>query len=452
MPVIVEPPVIAGLAVAVLGRTMVPLGLNVLKRIYSNGGNGDYVINPLRELAEGSAGAALAAPYFAAYGAELVNDLVRDGKHVQLLIGLNAATSPSALGDLPHESPELAVRYLTRRFHAKVFLFDDAAAVGSSNLTSGGLLSNREAVVCLDRPEDSEAVDEIRALFTELWDAGSVLTPEVVKSFAEVHRTLATSSDELDERVEEAVGKAEPPNVDVDSRRRPKQRLFLEDLRREVYEQYLPAFTEVADVLDAHGLRRVELGHLGLAHETNRFLNYVRLTHAGGEAWQSAPLRSPDERRRMVVRLGHDWVDASDNKVPADYADRLKQADRVFGQRAALRSSTKVELTEGLMSLHAFTEQSRFVKGGSDQLPLAFWAHNDNDVERVKSELSNLLYGPGDFIKRLHDLLYGGGLGLFARFCALELYGTINPDQFPPMNGRMAKALRYLGFDVKGGA
>jgi hypothetical protein len=35
-------------------------------------------------------------------------------------------------------------------------------------------------------------------------------------------------------------------------------------------------------------------------------------------------------------------------------------------------------------------------------------------------------------------------------FCALELYGTIKPQDCPPMNGRMAKALRYLGFDVRG--
>ena len=92
------------------------------------------------------------------------------------------------------------------------------------------------------------------------------------------------------------------------------------------------------------------------------------------------------------------------------------------------------------------------MKGGWDELPPAFWARNDNDAERVKSRLSNLLYGPGDFIERLHDLLYarGGELGLFGRFCALELYGTIKPDEFPPMNGRMAKALRFLGFDVKG--
>jgi hypothetical protein len=41
-------------------------------------------------------------------------------------------------------------------------------------------------------------------------------------------------------------------------------------------------------------------------------------------------------------------------------------------------------------------------------------------------------------------------LGRFGRFCALELDGTVKPEECPPINGRMAKALRYLGFDVKG--
>ncbi len=62
-----------------------------------------------------------------------------------------------------------------------------------------------------------------------------------------------------------------------------------------------------------------------------------------------------------------------------------------------------------------------------------------------KETLTYLLYGPGDFIQRLHDILYDSGkkLGYFGRFCALELYGTIKPAECPPMNGRMAKALRY---------
>jgi hypothetical protein len=104
------------------------------------------------------------------------------------------------------------------------------------------------------------------------------------------------------------------------------------------------------------------------------------------------------------------------------------------------------------MSLHAFLEQLRFVKGGQSKRHETFWAANDRDVDRVKGTLTHLVPGAGDFIARLHDVLYDPRkkLTYFGRFCALELYGTIKPAECPPMNGRMAKALRYLGFDVPG--
>ena len=104
------------------------------------------------------------------------------------------------------------------------------------------------------------------------------------------------------------------------------------------------------------------------------------------------------------------------------------------------------------MSLHAFTEQSRFVKGGLKNLPTEFWKANNDDVAHIKATLAYLLHRPGDFIQRFHDVLYDRNMkiGRFGYFCALELYGTVKPNECPPMNGRMAKALRFLGFDVKG--
>jgi phosphatidylserine/phosphatidylglycerophosphate/cardiolipin synthase-like enzyme len=68
------------------------------------------------------------------------------------------------------------VRYFTRRFHAKIYVFDEAALVGSSNLTDGGLKADREATMCLDQPDDLDAIEEIRALFVELWESAHVLT------------------------------------------------------------------------------------------------------------------------------------------------------------------------------------------------------------------------------------------------------------------------------------
>ncbi len=421
-----------------------------MTRIFSNGPRKDYVINPFNRLVAASSRLHLAAPYFT--HADPILEAVKSGKSVQLLVGLNAATSPDDLRKV-HEVPNLAVRYLTSRFHAKIYIFNDTALLGSSNLTDGGLFSNREAVICLDQADDRETIEEIRALFLELWEAGQVLTREKLDKFASVCKAMRRQGPDPDSEIEKAVGKAEPPNINVASHEESRERIFMEGLRQEVYEQYRPAFNEVTAILEEHEFRRPELASLGAANETNRFLNWVRLTYViGDEAWQTAPLRSPKDRRAGIIRFGNEWTETDNNKVPEDYAAWIGNVRRVFGTPDSLQAASREHITQGLMSLHAFIEQLRFVKGGEKNLPPEFWKRNNNDTEHVEATLSYFLHGPGDFIQRLHDILYEPSmkLGLFGRFCALELYGTIKPEECPPMTGRMAKALRYLGFDVKG--
>lgn len=420
-----------------------------MNRVFSNGGPGDFVINPFDDLIRRSSHLYFAAPYFT--HPDSIIAAAKGGKTVQLLVGLNSATSPDALSEILGVS-SISVRYLTHRFHAKIYIFDNCVLLGSSNLTDGGLRLNREAVICLDRPEDTDAVEEVRALFLELWDAGQVVTREKLDSFSRTYRSLRQQVVNADAEIERAVGTAEPPNVHERSRQRSPERIFLEGLRREVYEQYRPAFTEVATILSEHGLQRDDLADLGVAHETNRFLNFVRLTHVvGDDAWRNAPLRDEQERRDQILQFGQEWVNTSDTKIAEDYVDWLMIVNRVFGSLATLEGATKEEVTSGLESLHAFSEQLRFVMGGKMNLAAEFWKQNNENLTQVKSTLLHLLYGSGDFIQRLHDIIYNPRmkLRLFGRFCALELYGTIHPEECPPMNGRIAKALRFVGFDVK---
>lgn len=420
-------------------------------RIYSNNPaiGYDYVINPFKTLSASSSRLHLATPYFTY--ADPVLAAARRGKRVQLLVGLNSATSPEALRDL-HGDTGVEIRYFTDRFHAKIYLFDDSAMLGSSNLTDGGFWSNREAVIVLDQPEDADAVEEVRVLFAGLWDAGHVLTDEKLKVFAEARRSSLRATPDPDREIEKAVGRAEPHNVNVASRKRSREQVFLETLRRRV-QKYRSAFNEVTAILGKHGFRRADLVDVGAANETNRFLNYVRKVHViGDEAWQAAPILAADGRRAAIVRFGREWVGAADSKVPEDYASWLQNVIRVFGSVDSLDAATRDAVTDGLMSLHAFNEQFRFVKGGVKNLPSVFWERNRDDITRVKVTISHLLYGRGDFTERMHDILYDASfkLQLFGQFCALELYGTVKPEEYPPINGRMAKALRYLGYDVQG--
>jgi hypothetical protein len=59
--------------------------------------------------------------------------------------------------------------------------------------------------------------------------------------------------------IEERVGVAAPRNIDVSSWKRTKERLFMDELQRQVVEQYQPAFREVTALLEEHGFRRSEL-------------------------------------------------------------------------------------------------------------------------------------------------------------------------------------------------
>ena len=153
------------------------------------------------------------------------------------------------------------------------------------------------------------------------------------------------------------------------------------------------------------------------------------------------------------LRLGREWTEAADNKVAAVFIEWLRTVQSTFGTSDAISNASQEDLMKGIMSIHAFNDQFRFVKGGEDFLPVVFWKENNNDIVKVQRSLQYLIHGGGEFVERLHDVLYNARwkLSHIGLSCASELYGTIRPTDYPPVNGRIAKALRYLGFNVRGG-
>jgi hypothetical protein len=61
------------------------------------------------------------------------------------------------------------------------------------------------------------------------------------------------------------------------------------------------------------------------------------------------------------------------------------------------------------------------------------------------------LYGKGDIVKRMADLIYDSSYKLneFGQSNVQELVGWINKEELPVINGRTTKVLRYYGFDVR---
>lgn len=417
-----------------------------MTRVYSNGPLRDFVFNPFKAMLQGCSEVYVAAPYVTV--TDDLAEAARRGISVRLLVGLNLSTSPKALAIL-HKNPNCTVRYFTGKFHAKIYISDNGALIGSSNLTDGGLRSNREATMWVDR---SDELDELRSLFNELWESAMVLTEEKLVKFTTACESMKPPLDVLQTRLEDAVGKSEPTNIVVGSGRRTSHGIFVQQLQRLLYEQYRPAFDEVMKLLETNQAHRPELRGIGSAAETNRFLNWVRLTHAPGDEWQLAPILDLEHREARILSLGRDWVQSTDDKIPDGYTEWLQRVRTTFQSKDTIADASKEDLTEALRSVHAFYEQLRFVKGGLANLGNVFWNANDDAVPKAKHTFQLLLHGNGDFLERLHTVLYDPSMKLryFGMFCALELVGTVKPDEFPPVNGRMAKSLRYLGFDVKG--
>ena len=436
-----------------------------MSRVFSNGPNNDYVSSAFSQLLKDATFAHLASPIFAD-AKKLVSDLIlaaKKGKRIRLLVGLNQATSPSALRRI-HEESDISIRYLTRQFHAKVYIFDKAVLLGSANLTLGGLRENREAVVQLDTGDDTQAVDEARSLFAELWESGQVLTRAKLAAFEKTHNefrpirsttpALAQTIEAEFDKVDSEIEKVRPSSFKY--KRRIRERMFLESLRQEIYDRFRPAFREVTEVLKEQDVRRPELTGLGIEIETSRFLNYTLLTHAlridVRQNVKSVNPKSTVARRELIVRYAREWGSASDIMIPANYMVWIQTVKQTFGTRKAIETADQKMIVEGLMSLHAFRAQTRFVGGGSKNVSSQFWRMNNNDLDLVKETLVYLVHGPGEFVQRLHDVLYDKSkkVRFFGKYSALELCGTIRPDECPPINRRMVRALTFLGFHVEG--
>lgn len=414
-----------------------------MSSLFSNGPAKDFVITQYQTLIAGTKSLFVASPFVT-----ITDELAaaaEQGKNVSLLAGLNRATDPKALRAV-FGIPNLGIRYYNHRFHAKIYLFDTCALIGSSNLTDGGMKSNREATALVT---DSEQLEEVRALSQELWSGAPVLTSETLSKFESSVRAIGKLFDP-DAKIEADIGRAEPPNISTRSQRKSSEYIFLEALRRRVYEQFKPAFDEVTSILSGDGLHRPEWNGADKPSETNRFLNWVRLGYGSGDDWQKTPLRSRTERRQVVVGLGSEWAMTGNPRIADNYFSNLQQLRTVFAAPESLQSAPRDELSAALMGIHAFEEQIRFIKGGYSAIASFFWNENQEDVDRVKKSLSYLLFGRGEFSRRLYEILHfpEWKIRSFGESCALELSGTVHPEICPPMNMRSAKGLRYIGFDV----
>ena len=325
-------------------------------KIVSNGSNkNDKVKTPFRQMLAESKRAFLAAPYFT--DETLLIEAAEKGIEIQLLIGLKCPNKLDAIQKV-HEATGIEVKYCND-FHAKIYIFDKAALLGSANLTDSGLSTKREAVIKLDRKVDSAAYHEMRTLFNDLWKGGFELRQEDFDAFmakfdeqSEQCNRWSTSKKEMETALKNARKGSRKPRVDPLIQREA-------NLQR-TYDEYLSAFNEVKGILAAPEYRRKELEEFGPVHETDRFLNYIKeIRKRRKKSLKAAPGPLPkDERREFIIFYADMWRDANDIKVPDIYPGWLKTVEQTFQTPAAIETATQSKMTKGLLSVHSFIQSS----------------------------------------------------------------------------------------------
>jgi len=423
-----------------------------LRDFYANSAKTGFTIDFFSLMAPSAKEALLASPFYSTY--EPIARLSERGCQIKLLVRLCEITTPEALRAALSDE-RVTVRYYTSdRFHAKVYIIDDTALVGSANLTDSGLKANREVSVVLTRDRDP-VFEELPGLFDILWDYADVLTSQIVDRYEKAFRSSTRPAGEVafEEFLADFVPPCAPPTIRVNSDKVTKRRSFLQTFRRKYDDLLIPEFDLVRSAFKRDGRRRPELRDGDLDIEISRFLGWVRIVHAPGDSWATAPLLEGEARRAKITELMNDWFITTDitNGDMINAEREISNIARIrenFRDAEAIRALSYDEIFDTLIGCHAFMELLRFTDDGLTGLRKDFAKRNS--LKSIQNMLVHLVDGADDPLERAYDCIFDEQYRIerFGEACVMELSGWVHPNR-PPINGRTIKALRYLGFRVE---
>jgi PLD-like domain len=430
-----------------------------LSELYANTRATDFTINFFLNTGPRPRSGFLAAPFFTAI--EPIKALTDKECDVRLIVRFSPITTPEALRQA-FENPRVKVRYFTdAKFHTKLYIIDDAALVGSANLTKNGLESNRELSVLLRKNRD-EAFYALEGLFDDLWNDADVLNEDVLRKYEKAFKLRERPHDEgaFEKFIHKFVKPAAPKSIVVGSENKSRERSFIQGFRRKYDELLVPAHDEILAVAQQHGFGRPEYAGQDPQIEMGRFLGWLRLTQGGGNGWRETTLlSSPDERAKRIAQFVQMWQSTKDT-VKGDMYHASNEIENIANIRTYLCDTNELrqlsydDLFRYLTGCHAFLERLRYASKdigedltGLERLRIDFQTRNIR--EAVERTVGYLLSGSGDAIERAYDCVYGSyKLAGFGEACVMELLGWGDPKR-PPFNNRSIRGIRLLGFDVE---
>jgi hypothetical protein len=362
----------------------------------------------------------LACPFFSYETA--IEEIHKQNCKTRLIVRLCSATNPVALGKAM--SGGTKIRFFTsQRFHSKLYVFgDQIALVGSANMTDAGMQSNQEIVIGV-LPDDPR-FEELVRLFQSYWNDAEPLDEARLKEYAAIFQSNKREQDPIDAKIKSTFGDVTPSGIQVGGPKKTSEAIYLDGYRR-TYQEFLYSFRTVEKLYKEVGRRKLPESVVPLRIEIDSFFSYVREKFTSGDSYLESEKLSGELLENNVREKIRSWHQTEwpylQEKIPENYARIIG----VLGLEEKLKSSSYEEIVDALTVCHAFHEQLRFFNGGLPTVQKEFMA--DNSESRVKSSLSHLLFGSGDFVTRMGECIFDPNFSLhhFGRSCVQELYGWI---------------------------
>lgn len=408
----------------------------------------DFIQNGLRLYQSSVTEVYIAVAFFTEE--EVVKEFLDNNCHVRMVVRLGFPTNPKALRSLV-KNPNVEIRYYSdSSFHPKLYIFGDKIAfVGSANLTRNALLTNQEVVVSIE--SDNPRFNELMSLFSDYWKESQVLTSESITAYETIYKKYTKSISDIyriDEETQSKIGNTAFPNINRGNRRTSKENVFLYNYRK-TYQESVTAFEKIKGVYKSVGRRKNNFGGIPIRLEIDSFFSFVRDVHAIREIWKDQPIGWTDNRKALVLEHVNEWLETDWHHYDTEICyENYPKIIKVFGSEERINLATYDEIIQALVVLHSFHDRLRHFSGGLNTLMNSF--KTNNNIDHIKSSLIHLLYGKGDIVKRMADLIYDSSykLSVFGQANVQELVGWINKEELPVINGRTTKVFRYYGFDV----
>lgn len=420
-----------------------------MEGLYTNQTNlKDYVINAIYSNLE-VPNIYIAVAFFTE--ADVIEEILKRGCHLRLIVRLGFPTSPYALKKLINNK-QVQVRFFTSSsFHPKLYIFGDKSAlIGSANLTRSAINSNQEVVVSLN--SDDERFTELEALFSSYWSEAKVLQEIDIAEYEKIYSKSLKASNEIEAGYNEVINKfgdIEFSNIERGKPGKPKEAIFLESYQQ-TYQEAVNAFAHLEELYKSVNKRKVSEETIPLRLEVDSFFSYVRDHHAIGEMWREANSGWTDDQKNKMLQLLEQWFATSWPHLEETIAYRNYPAiKRAFSSPESISALSIEDIVETLTILHSFYDRLRFYGGGLEALKKAFV--KENDIVKVKASLTHLIFGNGDIVKRMSDLIFDQSFKLneFGKANVQELVGWVSRENLPVVNGRTTKVMRYFGFEVQ---